>query len=262
MLPFLSFWRSDIMTTTVYENTERGGTCRDFLSKFVPKERFRHLIILPIPTCRGRTRLLSGTDLDIDEALSLAGEGTLAVGYGIPRDAADGARARGCVVVDSASDEEFLRRNGELTALATVGILLTTEKRSPEELRVGVVGYGRIGKSLVRTLLYLGCPVKVFTSRPSVLLELASYGIDAEESLGCTSAAGLDVLINTAPAVLFDRDGLSYSPLRIIDLASGDSFPDIPGVERYPSLPARAFPESAGLAWGRSVLRTLEGGGS
>ena len=245
------------MTIIVYENTKRSDACRDFLLKNGLESRFRELVLLPIPTCASGSRRLTGGELDVDAALSSVGEGTLVAGYGIPADLALAAKMRGAAVADSALDEDFLRYNGELTALATLGIILTTECRAPRDLRVGVVGYGRIGKSLVRTLLYLGCPVKVYTSRPRVRLDLASYGIEVEESLGSASLSGLDILINTAPAILFDNEARLHDSLRVIDLASGDCFPGCNGVERYPSLPARVFGESAGIAWGRSILRML-----
>ena len=45
--------------------------------------------------------------------------------------------------------------------------------------------------------------------------------------------------------------------LRIIDLASGDNFTGIEGVEKYPSIPAKMFPESAGRVWGRTIERYI-----
>jgi hypothetical protein len=64
--------------------------------------------------------------------------------------------------------------------------------------------------------------------------------------------------VNTAPAVIFDTSsGAVPDGLRIIDLASGDNFPGLASVEKYPSVPAKMFPLSAGRAWGRSIERFM-----
>ena len=73
--------------------------------------------------------------------------------------------------------------------------------------------------------------------------------------------SGLDLLINTAPAVIFDtRDGVFPGGLRVIDLASGENFPGLSDVERYPSIPARMFPYSSGRMLGRACERFLRRG--
>ena len=68
--------------------------------------------------------------------------------------------------------------------------------------------------------------------------------------------SGLDVLINTAPAPIFTKESIPEG-LRIMELASGENFAGIPGVEKYPSVPARMFPYSAGRAWGKAIERHL-----
>jgi hypothetical protein len=159
-------------------------------------------------------------------------------------------------VADLARDEEFLLENAYLTALAALGIYLGTTKAAPRDTSVGVVGYGRIGKRLTGLFLYLGARVRVFTSREDTRLELCENGVSASVSGRDYDLSGLDILINTAPATIFEKDKIPED-LRIIDLASGDNFPEIAGVEKYPSVPAKMFPISAGRAWGRAVERRL-----
>jgi hypothetical protein len=120
---------------------------------------------------------------------------------------------------------------------------------------VGVVGYGRIGKRLTNVLLYLGARVRVYTSRETTRIDLCEYGVASAASSGRADLSGLDILINTAPAVIFGRDTVP-TDLSVIDLASGDNFPGR-DVERYPSVPAKMLPFSAGKAWGRAVERFI-----
>ena len=248
------------MTTIIYEKSRRSDACCDFLHKSGALRGFDKFFLLPIPTSRGG--MLKGSDISVSEALSSAGEGSLVVGYGIPDDAKEEVLLRGGVVVDVSADESFLVENAHLTALGALGILLSGCASVPSDLTFGIVGYGRIGKSLVRMLLYHGARVIVFSSKESVRLELGSYGIETRRSDSASDASGIDILINTAPTVLFDGgDLLSVCP-RVIDLASGNAFPDYPDVEKYPSLPAKAFPLSAGRCLAGAVIRSLGEGGA
>ena len=133
---------------------------------------------------------------------------------------------------------------------------MNSSRVSIREMRIGVVGYGRIGKRLTNMLLYLGASVRVFTSREDLRLDLCEYGIATAASAKDADLSGLDILINTAPATIFDKD-LIPQRLRIIELASGDNFAGVAGVEKYPSVPAKMFPLSAGRAWGRAIERFL-----
>ena len=244
------------MTTKVYERSLRAQTCADLLSSGVC-EGFSECTILPIPTTRDGV-CVTGHDITLADAIDAASDGSLLVGYGLPSAYADSARERGITVIDSYGDEEFLTANAELTAECALGIILTSEKRAPRDMKIGVVGYGRIGKCMTRLLLYLGASVTVYTRRRSVCLELGECGIPADTSTDPAVLSRLDILINTAPAAVFDTasEGFPHG-LRVIDLASGTNFPEYAAVEKYPSVPARMFPRSAGRIWYESVKRLL-----
>jgi dipicolinate synthase subunit A len=171
--------------------------------------------------------------------------------------------AAGTLVCDCFYDEEFLLENATLTALATIGIILTEERRSLGELSIGIVGYGRIGKELTRMMMYLGASPAVFTSKRSVYLELCECGVRAQLGADAEALLPLDILINTAPAPVFGMEAARFpASLRVMDLASGVNFPSTIGAKKYPSLPAKFYPHSAGRAWFNSVKRCLVGGKS
>ena len=180
------------------------------------------------------------------------------VGYSLSDAFKMGVGSTGCSVHDVAADEEFLIENAELTAQATLGIILNTERKSISDLRFGIVGYGRIGSRLARLLLCMGASVRIYSSDTYKLLDLGEWGISAAMSAADADLSELDILVNTAPAVIFDTSsGAVPDGLRIIDLASGDNFPGLASVEKYPSVPAKMFPLSAGRAWGRSIERFM-----
>jgi hypothetical protein len=244
-----------------YEDSVRARACADLTRKCGDFGKYDEIILLPIPTTRDGVTL-TGSGEKIETALSEAGERTLAVGYELPDRIREELEKRGVGVLDVGLDEEFLKANGELTAEAVLAILLTTEPRAPRDLSVGVVGYGRIGRRITGLLLYLGADVRVYTSRDGVRLELCEFGVASRMSLGDADLSGLDILINTAPARIFNlgEGGRAAEGLRIIDLASGDNFGDGVKVEKYPSVPAKMFPYSAGRIWHEAIVRFLRKG--
>ena len=248
------------MTTKVYERSIRAETCAQLLCERVA-DRFSECTLLPIPTTRDGV-YVTGDDTTLCEAAEGVPCGSLLVGYGIPEDIVNAARGRGITVIDSERDEDFLMANAELTAECTLGIILTSEKRALRDMKIGIVGYGRIGKCMTRLLLYLGASVTVYTRRKSVCLELGECGIAADTSTDPAVLSGLDILINTAPGVVFDTGAEGFpAELRVIDLASGVNFPSHAAVEKYPSVPARMFPRTSGRIWCESIERMLAHGG-
>lgn len=247
------------MNIHIYEKNERALSCAERLRADGTLLGYEDIYLLPIPTSRDGVTLGS-SGLCADEAIAASREGTLFVGYGIP-DGWVGEIARGGgVVCDCALDEEFLLENAELTALGAVGIILTELHEAPCDATVGIVGYGRIGQRLCRHLLSLGYSVRIYTRRRSVQLDLGEMGIPAQDSTEPCRLDGLSLLVNTAPAKIFDTDAESFPrDLRIIDLASGNNFDSAQAV-KYPSLPALMYPRGAGIAWARSVERMVGGG--
>lgn len=238
-----------------YENGQRADACIDYLRGSECAKYVDRIILLPIPTTRDN-RTIFNTKIYINDVLDMLGNETLVSGYGLPDDFTECAMQKGTCVVDLLKDEDFLLENAELTALCALGIFLGSTKISPRDLSVGVVGYGRIGKRLTNLFLYLGSRVKVFTSRENTRLELCEWGVASVSSAKDADLGGLDLLINTAPAVIFDPESIPCG-LRLMDLASGNNFPGVAGVEKYPSIPAKMFPHSAGRAWGRAIERNL-----
>ena len=239
-----------------YENGPRADACIDYLRRCPLADSVEEIVLLPIPTTRDNVTVLN-TKVSINDVLEALDQETVVSGYGLPCLFVNGAEARGAALVDLSLDEEFLSENAELTALAALGILLNSTTSSLRDMSVGIVGYGRIGRRLTNMLLYLGTRVRVYTTRPDLRLDLCEYGVATAASAADADLRGLDVLINTAPAAIFSPESVPHG-LRIMELASGDHFVGIGGVERYPSIPAKMFPKSAGRAWGRAIERFLK----
>lgn len=249
------------------DNYGTGERCREAMRLLLREaegglgEGPSRIVLLPIPSTRDGKNI-SGTERSLEEVLLEVGQGEVVAGYGIPEGLSCGLAERGAAVYDGAGDEDFLTENAELTALGTVGYILTTERRAPCELRFGVVGYGRIGRLLVRHLLFLGGRVKIFTSRSGLRRELGRYAVSTAPIEEALELSEVDILINTAPTDLSHSFPTGRLPrgLRVLELASGKNFQGVEGVELLPSLPGRMYPISAGRAYFRGIMRRIREG--
>ena len=248
------------MKIITFGKGERLRYCAELLGGETVLSGYSELVILPIPTTVDGIHI-NATDTRLDELAGTVGEGSFVLGYGIPEPDVARLEDAGATVCDALGDEIFLERNAELTALGTVGVLLTSAGRGISELSVGVVGYGRIGRHLIRILLFLGARVRVYTRKASTRLELCSLGIDASLSSD-GDYAGLDYLINTAPdrilTVKETREVMAHG--EIIDLASGVNFPGELSITKLGGIPGLMYPVSAGRIYAEAALR-YEGGG-
>ena len=219
------------------------------------------LILLPIPTARDKTTV-TGTDVPLSSVLESVTRGTWVAGYAIPREIHDEFLLAGARVYDAALDEVFLDENARLTANAALGFILNSFKRDVSTIRFGIVGYGRIGKRLVRHLLFLGASVKVYTTREALAIELSENLIDAEVVRRENSFSEIDVLVNTAPEKLFSDEAIDALLSRgdIIELASGNNFGDHERVIRLPSLPERIYPVTSGEIYARRIISRIREG--
>lgn len=262
------------MNIRTYGTDERLVFCREYLFGAHP-DGIAEIVLLPIPSSRG---------VDKERLLSLVGEGatkrsarvggfegeTVVAGYGIPKDIREALAPLGVLLVDVSLDEEFLLENSRLTAIATVGKLLSEENAAPCELSIGIVGLGRIGRALLGLLLPFGAVPVIFTANEEARLELglssiptAPYSALLSEDEFCRLGR-LEYLINTAPArIVGDEVVGALGTTKILELASGDNFPAGLEVVRLPSLPAKKYPRSAGKCLAESILRMLgEGRGN
>lgn len=237
-----------------YESGKRSESCIHYLRESGCADEYQSVILLPIPTTRDNCTILN-TKIYINDVLDDIYGNVLVSGYGLSDIFIAAAEAKGASVVDLSRDEDFLLENADLTALCALGIFLSSSGCAPKDTCVGIVGYGRIGKRLTNLFLFLGARVRVFTSRENTCAHLGEYGVSCDMSSEDADLSGIDILFNTAPAVIFRHERIPEE-LRVIDLASGDNFPGV-DVEKYPSVPAKMLPFSAGKAWGRAIERFI-----
>ena len=153
------------------ENFSSGARCKETLRLLLLAEEegripdsVKRCILLPIPTSKDKIHL-TGTDKLLSEVSRDAKQGDFIAGYGIDSVETERMKEKGAIVYDATLDEIFLAENAKQTALGTLGYILSTSDKIPSDLRIGIVGYGRIGSSLLRMLLFLGANAKIFSTK-------------------------------------------------------------------------------------------------
>ncbi|MBO5945440.1 MAG: hypothetical protein J6Q69_02420 [Clostridia bacterium] len=220
------------------------------------------VVLLPIPSARDGVHI-TGTDKLMCEVLLDVERGDLVAGYGIPEEDAEIIRAAGGVLYDAARDESFLNENSRLSALGATGFLITESGYDLRGAKIGLVGWGRIGSRLGGMLTFHGAELKVFTTSERTRIALGSCGVGTvriDSGGGAIPVEGLDILINTAPIPLSDtfESGAVEGGLYVLDLASGEPFRGVRGVNKLPSIPDRFFPDAAARAFFSGLMAALE----
>lgn len=210
------------------------------------------LILLPIPTTRDNI-YVNGSDLPLSSVSSLLRPGDTLAGYGIPPHLAP----EGVSVYDAALDERFLYENALISARGALGYILTNFPRDIADMSLGLVGYGRIGRALLRYLLALGADPTVYTRREEIALELGAVGVKCSVLQSESDLSSLDILINTAPQRQIDESRLGKETV-ILDLASGSIFSDSPRLVKLASIPEAYYPLTAGRLYAEGILRHMD----
>ena len=248
-------------STERYKETMRLLTLADGNGE-IPK-KINRIFLLPIPTSKDSVHL-TGTDRLTREIFDCVGEGDFLAGYDIKNEDKKKMRRLGALVYDAADDERFLSLNCSATAIGALGYVLSTNKKLPEDTRVAIIGYGRIGRELTRLLLFLGAQIKIYTGNKMQCIELCECGVDTHLVKWSQPLPlyDFDLIINTAPTDLsasFPEKKIP-SGMRVIELASGNNFGDIDGIERLPGIPDKYFPKSSGRIYYECIMKYLGGG--
>lgn len=243
------------MEIITFGGGERLLYCQNRLKRKA-SSRLGKIILLPIPSV-GRDGLIKGSGIPLQAVADTAEEGSLVAGYALPECLAESLSEVGSLVYDAARDEDFLLENARLTAHGALGHILSDLKKDVSALRVALVGYGRIGSEMLRLLLFLGAEVTLLTTRESVAKELGEMGVSARVLDGGAALSDFDLVINTAPARLFDEKTPGIFDCPIFDLASGDVLPSLPNIKKLPALPEKMYPETAGEKYADAILRAF-----
>lgn len=170
-------------------------------------------------------------------------------------------------IVDYYAREEFSVLNAIPTAEGALSIAMTELPITVHGMRVGVSGFGRIGKTVSALFRAAGADVTVFARSFEALAWAQTYGCRPERFDRLRETAHtFDCIINTVPALVIDAAilGKMRQDTLIIDLASKPGGVDFAAAERLNiralpalSLPGKSSPDTAGKIISETILNIL-----
>jgi dipicolinate synthase subunit A len=218
-------------------------------------------IILPLPASSDGVTVncpLSSSQLRLTEVLELAEVNTVILGGKLSPSFLSAARKKGITCLDYFECEELQIKNALPTAEGAIGVAIKELPITIAGSKAAVVGFGRVGKAMAKTLVALGSEVTVAARSGEDLAWAELYGckkLKLSSPSVLSELSGCDVIINTVPACLLDKNVLcSYpSEMLIIDLASNPGGVDFKAAKELGiktihalSLPGKTAPSTAG----------------
>lgn len=224
-------------------------------------------LLLPYPYSLKEGKVPGWQDGGVEPLLERLPSGALVMaGMGLSSScAAQIADARGLRIAFYSDDPVFAARNAAISAEAAVCAAMQRSGCMLDEQRVLLLGYGLFGKAIAWRIRALGAKVWVAARRHRQRQEAAADGaipVPPEQLLQL--APGIDLVLNTIPAVVADRKLLEAFPEHTIflELASPPYGIDLHAaaelekqVAVLPGLPAQYAPLSAAKVLKDAVLR-------
>ena len=233
-----------------------------------------HCVILPLPALDGErvNTPLSVCQLPLAELLDALRPGQLLCGGMLPPALLAKAESRGLVTVDYFAREELAVANSVPSSEGALQIAMEELPITLHGAHVLVIGAGRLGKTLCWQLRGLGSQVTLCARKYADLAWAQVWGCDTARSDQLGSwLCGYDLVINTVPALLLDREALGeLKPgCLVIDLASKPGGVDFDAARELGvkviwalSLPGKVAPITAALAIRNTLYNILSESGA
>ncbi len=216
-------------------------------------------VLLPLPVSNDGVRLhcpFAATDhhIRLTEIIEKCGKDTVLLGGRLPPLLMRLGTEHGLTVYDYYESEALQIKNSIPTAEGALALAINELPVTVQGCRVLITGYGRVARTLAQKLRLLDAVVTVAARSPRDLAWAESDGcipLKLEEYR--TAPVLSDIIFNTVPAMIFDRDLLGKLPKTtlIVELASGNSGVDVKHtggirVISAQGLPGKLSPYTAG----------------
>ncbi len=159
--------------------------------------------------------------------------------------------------VDLLQDEQYLAENAHLTAECAMRLVRNLLPVQLRDVRILVIGWGRIGKCLGKLLQLAGARVSVAARRQTDRAMLAALGYEAlSMDRMRASLSDYRVIFNTVPAPVLSREQMHSCRAEClkIDLASVSGMEGTDVIAAR-GLPGKDLPESSGVLIADTVMR-------
>ena len=217
------------------------------------------LILLPLPFSTDKIRFscpISNKDIKLEELYENVSKGQIVAGGKLTNDFCEKIKAKGGIPFDYYKSEFLSIMNAVPTSEGAVAIAINETSETLFGSKCAVIGYGRIGKILSRTLKALGGEVSVFARSECALAWAKADGFNSIDIANLKDRiCDKKIIFNTAPAMVLPPNVLDCANPNtvIIDLASSPGGVDADYAKKKGikvifalSLPGKVAPESAG----------------
>ena len=225
------------------------------------------VIVLPLPFTKDRLTLntpLFDDKVLISDILALLSNKKIVFGGQLPKSFCEELDSRNCSYCDYFLLDELAIYNAVPTAEGVVQVLIEELPITIHGMKCGILGYGRVGKVIAKTLYSLGAEVTVFARKQGDFAEIYASSMRYKSFDALTTETNdFDALINTVPVKVMG--GAQLAKLNpdcvLIEVASAPFGIDFQGakerafkVVKAGSLPGKVAPKTAGEIIGRSIL--------
>ncbi len=176
---------------------------------------------------------------------------------------------RSAKVYDFFDNEELTVKNAWLTAEGALEIILRKTESAIFETRVLILGWGRVARACAGILKCVGAKINIAARTSHARKDAFNMGFEAAPFIDKKALAGADVIINTVPDRVLEREHLELvkKDALIIDLASAPYGVDFRAAEELgltallaPGLPGKTAPKTAGRLIAEEIIRICGGG--
>lgn len=231
-------------------------------SENIDSKYISNVYILPIPVTRDKVHILSSDILLSDYFSRLENNSLVFCGKKslIPKGIVSENQ-----VFDYSDNELFLLKNANLTSHGVIKILYENSNIPFNELKLLILGFGRISKNLAKLLLGLESKVYVLGHSDKDLFWSDKFGISYVKNLD-NFDENIDFIINTIPHEIISEKQLknrSFALAKFIELASYPGIkPEICkniGIKYISALgiPGKFYPKEAAEIIKESILNII-----
>lgn len=252
--------------TNIYALPEKKRKCVENLKKSIESA---DIIILPLPISKDNRYFYSIVPMKetIDDICAYTADKTVFGGM-INRGIEAKFRKNGNKIYDFFKREDVTMLNAIPTAQGILKTMIDNIEYTIHSSKCAVFGFGRIARITAQVLNSIGAEVTVCVRKSGDIAAAKAYGYDSCYINEFSNIAyRYDILVNTVPAVIIERDTLKKvkPDCLIIDVASAPFGTDFASayelginVIQCSSLPGKVAPKTAGEIIADGIMNTLK----
>ncbi len=232
------------------------------------------VVILPLPFTRDRLTIntpLFDEKVLICDVIALSTPDKLIFGGQLSKSFIEELSEKGVPYCDYLELNELAIYNSVPTAEGVLQVLIENLPITIHGMKCAVLGYGRTGKTLAKTLKALGADVTVFARKQSDFALIQNESLKHKDFHTLSyEQQNFDALINTVPKrVLGEKELSNLNPdCILVEIASAPFGIDFQAAKekaftviKAGSLPGKVAPKSAGEIIGHSILPIIKARG-